>query len=371
MNARRPNMPTTDAERSRRERRPPMSRAVKISLGVHALLALVLFRMYHELAGRTVPNLQLEAHERSPRYTPSRSFTTTHAEAEPAPAEVNRPAAASISLARRAAADFSDLPVAPLTPRIVEARRATAPAILPAGPVETPVLDDGPTSATAHPAAVAPEQEILARTDTLADWSPRIASLVRYDAGQLRPLGVARVLPRSAERIPRRRAEAFARRGVLALPLEDRTAVDRGLAFLAHMQLDDGRWRFDDLRGVVDPDIETVSIRADAAATGLALLAFLGAGYDHCDGRYHATLADGLASLLRMQQADGELYFDSGLPAGQVTRFYGHGIATLALAEAYGMTGDEKLRRAARAGDRATWPRRSTPSGAAGGMRPA
>jgi hypothetical protein len=75
----------------------------------------------------------------------------------------------------------------------------------------------------------------------------------------------------------------------------------------------------------------------------LALLAFLGAGYDHVDGRYGWTVDDALGYLIRTQQENGELYADDGRPAGQVTRFYGHGIATLALVEAYGMTGDPQL----------------------------
>jgi len=167
----------------------------------------------------------------------------------------------------------------------------------------------------------------------------------------------ARVAPRVADwpasrrgpRATRRRdpAAAFAHRHQRLTPATAAAAVELGLEFLARVQLDDGRWRFDDLRGAVAADAEPVSLRADAAATGLGVLAFLGAGYDHFDGRFAWVVDDALRYLIRVQQSDGALFPEDGQPTGQVARFYGHGIATLALCEAYGMTGDPTLERPA------------------------
>ncbi len=47
---------------------------------------------------------------------------------------------------------------------------------------------------------------------------------------------------------------------------------------------------------------------------------------------------------MRAQQPGGNFFWDDASPEGQITRFYSHGIATLALCESFGMTGDGKLR---------------------------
>ncbi len=99
---------------------------------------------------------------------------------------------------------------------------------------------------------------------------------------------------------------------------------------------------------------------ADNAMTGLALLAFLGAGHTQEAGPYAANIRRGLNFLLGVQGADGDLRGPS--------RGYGiycHAIATLALCEAYALTDDKRLRspveRAirflvdARAADRLSW----------------
>jgi hypothetical protein len=77
--------------------------------------------------------------------------------------------------------------------------------------------------------------------------------------------------------------------------------------------------------------------KADAAATGLALLPFLGAGQTHKSrGPYRQAINKGIAWLIKNQESDGNL------AAGMVEKpMYAHGIATIALCEAYGMTRDE------------------------------
>jgi hypothetical protein len=95
--------------------------------------------------------------------------------------------------------------------------------------------------------------------------------------------------------------------------------------------------------------------------TGLALLAFLGAGQTHTGPyTYAPNVQRGLDYLLSVQRSDGDLRGPS--------RGYGiycHAIASLALTEAFALTGDERLRipaqRAldflvqARAADRLSW----------------
>lgn len=79
---------------------------------------------------------------------------------------------------------------------------------------------------------------------------------------------------------------------------------------------------------------------ADAGVTGLAILAFLGAGYTHEEGTYADQLDRALRWLIRQQRADGYL----GGKAGRYAMIYCHGMATIAIGEAYGMTNDPTLK---------------------------
>ncbi len=85
--------------------------------------------------------------------------------------------------------------------------------------------------------------------------------------------------------------------------------------------------------------------QSDSAATGLALLAFLGAGYTHQEGPYRTQVEAGLQWLLANQKPDGDLW---GYTQGSAnTWLYSHAIAAIALCEAYGMTRDAGLRQPA------------------------
>jgi hypothetical protein len=125
------------------------------------------------------------------------------------------------------------------------------------------------------------------------------------------------------------------------------TAVRLGLDWLRDHQAEDGRWsldRFDEhARGGRSGGEGRLG--SDAAATGLALLSFLGDGHTHLSGDYQETVAFGLAWLIYYQQDTGEL--STGREGN--ARMYSHGIATIALCEAYGMTRDERLRAPAQA----------------------
>ncbi len=80
------------------------------------------------------------------------------------------------------------------------------------------------------------------------------------------------------------------------------------------------------------------NIRADAGATALALLCFLAAGQTHkTDGPYRDAVQRAVFWLIKRQTSDGDL------SAGAEQPMYSHGLATIALCEAYGMTKDPKV----------------------------
>lgn len=101
-------------------------------------------------------------------------------------------------------------------------------------------------------------------------------------------------------------------------------AVARGLIWLAKQQKANGSWVYD---GSSSGDT--------IAATGMSLLPFLAAGQTHKpakDNKYQKNVEAGVAYLLQHQQANGSFKGSSGM--------YSHAIATVALCELYGMTGD-------------------------------
>jgi hypothetical protein len=121
-------------------------------------------------------------------------------------------------------------------------------------------------------------------------------------------------------------------------------AVDDALRWLMnHQNLGDGHWScaaFDEECGRQDPDYKEPcdgqgSPQFDVGVTGLALLAYLGAGNTHKEGKYKKTVKAGLRYLVDVQSPDGN--FGNKLN-GKYT--YDHLIATLAMVEAYALTKD-------------------------------
>ncbi|MFO0825188.1 MAG: prenyltransferase/squalene oxidase repeat-containing protein [Gemmataceae bacterium] len=111
---------------------------------------------------------------------------------------------------------------------------------------------------------------------------------------------------------------------------EGEEAVMLGLAWLTQVQKADGGWVYDGGRA-----------RDTAPATGMAVLAFLGAGQSHKEGRYKQTVQAGLDWLIKdleTSQSPRSGHFKGAFD------MYGQGIATLALCEAYAMTQDADLR---------------------------
>lgn len=136
-------------------------------------------------------------------------------------------------------------------------------------------------------------------------------------------------------------------------------AVEMGLDWLARHQDADGRWNAGSrkdtsgspARGETDftmhcPPGEICSgdgyyFDVDTAMTGLSLLAYLGAGHTHTNGgKYANTVERGIDFLLASQKANGDLRGPN-----QTVGMYCHAMATLALCEAFALTGDERLRK--------------------------
>ncbi len=125
-------------------------------------------------------------------------------------------------------------------------------------------------------------------------------------------------------------------------------AIQSGLEFLRLQQSDNGGWSFHNFPAAQDGSLqdEIAQVHADTAATGLTLMSFLGAGYDHFDygGEYTQEVQAGLDYLVKNQKDNGDLYVPQDAISNRSAALYSHAIATMALCEAYGMTHDPKLK---------------------------
>lgn len=123
-------------------------------------------------------------------------------------------------------------------------------------------------------------------------------------------------------------------------------AVVRALKWIADVQQRDGSWNFAEIGNSADAGQFD---KCQMGSTGLALMAFLGAGHTHKkEGPYRKAVERGLLYLMNSARI---------VPAGADFRapsnqgnMYVQGIAVIALAEAYGMSKDVPLRRAAEQG---------------------
>lgn len=123
-------------------------------------------------------------------------------------------------------------------------------------------------------------------------------------------------------------------------------AVAAAINWLARHQLPDGSWslvmdsrRCKD-RTCIGEGLEGVP----AGATALGLLPFLAAGQTHqSKGPYQRNIDKAITWLIKNQKQTGDLS-SSGRH-----QMYEHGLATIALCEAYGMTGDSRIGMAAQA----------------------
>ena len=185
---------------------------------------------------------------------------------------------------------------------------------------------------------------VLVAPDELPDVDlppePSLGSSGGGEPGLLPPEVVRRAALPSGGGLEGRRPSARARladEGGATRQSED--AVERGLRWLAAFQREDGSWCFDHNKGrtsgfAANPGTEP----STTAATGIALAAFLGAGYTHVEGPYQETVRRGLYYLRNKALTDPH-----GIDLREGT-MYAQGLCAITLCEAYAMTGDPGLK---------------------------
>jgi hypothetical protein len=239
---------------------------------------------------------------------------------EPVAPSPTPPAAAAVPAAAEATASEPPTALAGPLPPASPAGPAAQPEPLRRPPPDQPVA----AAAADEPSvASAPEQSPIAAIRAAGGAGPPSAG---GPAGSGNPF---------AGRCGQARGEGVSRRG--GSPASE-AAVARGLAWLAAHQAADGSWRFN-LSGCQCDGAcrQPGTVTSTTAATGIALLPFLGAGHTHEAGEHRETVTRGLYYLMSRMQATPR---GGDLSEGTM---YGHGVATLALAEALGMTGDRML----------------------------
>ena len=115
---------------------------------------------------------------------------------------------------------------------------------------------------------------------------------------------------------------------------ETEDAVELGLRWLRKQQKGDGSWS---LTGRYDDGATSENA---VAATSMALLAFLGAGYTHQSGEHQEVVGKAIRWLVKQQDRDG--FFAREGRSHQQS--YSQAQATIAICELYAMTQDSWLR---------------------------
>ncbi len=117
------------------------------------------------------------------------------------------------------------------------------------------------------------------------------------------------------------------------------SAVEAALRWLARHQEEDGHW---DWKKYLSPKGGAYSKGGEVGVTGLAMLAFLGAGHTAKSGLFRDNVRRAQAWLISKQ--DGKTGEIKAKRASGYARSYNHSMAALALVESYGMTKDYALK---------------------------
>jgi hypothetical protein len=123
---------------------------------------------------------------------------------------------------------------------------------------------------------------------------------------------------------------------------ESEAAVARGLLWLSKHQATDGHWSLDAFDKDGHCNCTGRGLSNDIAATAFGLLPMLGAGQTHRpsadkSNAYSGNVGRALKYLMSRQNRQGD--YGGGM--------YAHGLATIAICEAYGMTADPALGKSA------------------------
>ena len=121
---------------------------------------------------------------------------------------------------------------------------------------------------------------------------------------------------------PKKKAEAgAAEKDKVKMDAETKAAIDKALKWLKDQQDPKGAW-------------------GNTAITSFALLAFMANGHAPNQGDYGPTVSKGVRYLLASaRESDGYIVGDRG------GNMYCHGMATLALTQVFGMSGDEDVKK--------------------------
>ena len=127
-------------------------------------------------------------------------------------------------------------------------------------------------------------------------------------------------------------------------------AVAYGMRWLAKHQMPDGGWSFEhdahpDCKGQCSQP-GTLKGGGRTAATGMALLAFLGGGHTHQAGDYQKEVKNGVEFLLKSGKATDK-GFDLCPTVTANEKMYTQGLCTIALSELAALTKDNRVKTAA------------------------
>ena len=169
----------------------------------------------------------------------------------------------------------------------------------------------------------------------LAMAVPAVGTRAQPPSAAQPPAGLPPVTKRvtnlQADEASSRRDRSPERSGRRLMTGGTQTSVNRGLAYLANRQHDDGSFW------------SGAPYRHEVAVTALTGMAFLSAGHLPNRGEYGGQVQRAVEFLLTCRQPNGQILNRDSQSHGPM---YGHGFATLFLAEAYGTSPDPRIRNA-------------------------
>lgn len=333
----------------------PISKCIALALFAHLLLFIYAYDTELELGqggggqGGVVSVSYLEDSGESPELSGSPTPAATESQGEIAEVPAEQP----IVVPAPITTETPNIQAPPLEPAPPPERApvATLPEP-PAATTETVASETVPESSA--PVAL-PEPAALPPTPVAAPNLPVGGAAAANSA--LIPVAIIAAEhdhPRPSTELPNAVPEAYQNRIAddhLAIAertggnLQTEQAVARALGWFDRHQSRDGRWDADQFGAgretrTLGHDRLGAGAQADTGLTGLALLAYLAGGQTHRQGDHQGQVENGLKFLIAQQAADGNL---AGA-AEMYARMYCHGMATLALSEAYAMTDDSRLR---------------------------